>query len=607
MDAPTPAFKDIETPLSFRLIRSFPPKKVLSYELPFHGSLPSPLATPPVDLLIEILMCIQADVIHHEHSAAPWLRYTHVSKYWRTTALQCPLLWRYIGGCPPTDTEYIEEMIKRSREAPVRCVLQKRHPGRRQNQSGSAEAMVALVLPILHRVETLSLSFDECTRTARIEDAPLLRTLELSCERSTFGQGARADELLIQFPLCVSGAPLPSLEVLKIHGTEDCLASTSICEFMRPTLKALDTWLCKEVTVVDLLYALQETPMLETFKLSSCCLEEDWMSKLPTVSLPWLRVFSLVDIPAECAAQLLTHVNLPADVRIVMEECHASSSPSEMPLIDAMAARLAGKGILGSHKPVTYIALDWHHDMDESPLVYAHTSYIPWNSTVDGWNTFTLEQIRGTETGPFCSYVIYDLPYSFPNVTPAFQATCRRVSSCLEEVRVLSISANLFLYGPFRDDPTANSPDLRFWSHWCRYMTQVETLHLKGFLWKGLGVLSSVDELLLGPSSATGDFHAELPFPHLRCLHLESVRFRRPKVQRALNGDVHVEDLLAVVRTRDEAGLRLSRLEFTKPGPGLELEDRRRLAEYVDQVELWDCNKTKSSHITYVPPRKDVR
>ncbi|TCD66240.1 hypothetical protein EIP91_001643 [Steccherinum ochraceum] len=561
----TQAAKGRQAPLSTRThARS---KEPSPYELDFDGPSCSPLAMLPADVLIEIFLWTQAHMVPTPEAAKQWMSYTHVCRYWRTTALECRLLWCHIYGELPRDLEFVQEMIARSGETPLRCLLLPPY-FYDVDPATSGDKMVARLLPVMHRVEELSVTWCHSLGTVDIPDIPLLRSLKMKQRHGL------SDETQ---PLGAAGAPLARLETITFHG----LMSASVYAFMRPSLKHLRIGGCMDATVAELLLALRGTLMLESLILEQSNIGLFSDSELPTFSLPSLKHFRMEYIPGKCAAQLLHHIQLSADVRIDVLICCENSAPqSRWRLMDVIAAKLAGDGILEPRKPVSYIAMDRFQAAGCYPIICASLFHVEWNANSDQWVEFTDAQTREGLSGPFCRYVCCDAHFAnartAPDVASALDYICRMAAHGLEDVRTLSFK-DTFLnsHSPEERSLPYDSPPA--WYESFGRMTGLETLHLRGFMWQELGAV----------------YHASvnpIPFPRLRCLHLEYVQFRNPYVRLAQwEGDLHIEDLLAVVRTRDEAGMRLSRLVFSHGVSGLEVsEDLPRLASYVDEVEIWD-------------------
>ncbi|TCD65976.1 hypothetical protein EIP91_001968 [Steccherinum ochraceum] len=555
---------------------------------------------PPADVLIEILLWTQGE-ISLSFDCKQWLRLTHVCKYWRTTALECPLLWRHIYGMLPRDMEYIQEMFKRSGEAPIRCALWPSAPKRPVSSSKATtkwqrligrmrcpfpslpptqmggDQLLSCLLPVIHRVEELLLTFDFSLRTIDIPDAPLLRSLEMVARDGIHPNQQNIIPNTMEIPLRAIGTSLARLENLDLDGP----LPASGLGLIRPTLRRLEILsACTKATVADLLYALQGTPTLESLGLYQS-LYRTFEGELPIVVLPFIKHFGVGDVAGETCAQLLRHVRLPADVRIDIRLCYPWRSHPEMQLTDAVTAILAGYGILEPRKPITSISMESFKDSMVWPMICADNTL---SDESLGSETLDASSYSGTTAqepaAPFCTYVFCDvdppLDHRMFDVAYALEYVCRGAYQGLADVRMLSMRDPFLEYRSYEDRSSDDLPPS--WSDWFRCMANLETLHLTGFIWKELGTLPSVD------SSLPTSFASGLPFPGLKCLQLDNVRFRNPKAGIDFQGDIHLEDLLAILRSRDEAGCRISRLEFMQRAPGLGPEGKTRLEGYVDKV-----------------------
>ncbi|KAI9507187.1 hypothetical protein F5148DRAFT_1149923 [Russula earlei] len=132
----------------------------------------------PVEILIEIFSYHSASDRHPHvrfRTPPPWLAVTHVCQRWRDAAVSCPFLWVDIIS---TNFRWTEEMLKRSRDAPIHITVDDGGSAQKPCELRTARLMFSKI----HRAQSLVMT---CAQTILscmpilfdAEAAPLLQEL----------------------------------------------------------------------------------------------------------------------------------------------------------------------------------------------------------------------------------------------------------------------------------------------------------------------------------------------------------------------------------------------------------------------------------------------
>jgi len=128
----------------------------------------------PPEILSKIFVCCAA-TYEHAHLNIDWVKVTHVSRHWRTVAIDCPRLWTTLVFARP---RWVEEMLKRSKMAPL--VIDAR-PGHMHSKSTK---VVQLAMNHISRVRKLKLVSPSASFVKLFSSvpraAPMLQILVLS-------------------------------------------------------------------------------------------------------------------------------------------------------------------------------------------------------------------------------------------------------------------------------------------------------------------------------------------------------------------------------------------------------------------------------------------
>jgi hypothetical protein len=136
----------------------------------------------PPEILSKIFVCYAA-TYEPAQLTMDWVKVTHVSRHWRTVAIGCPCLWTTPVFAQP---RWVEEMLKRSKMAPLVIDAHSRHMGPKWTE------VVQLAMNHISRVRELkivspSTSFGKLFSSVP-RAAPMLQILVLSTSTIDYGE-----------------------------------------------------------------------------------------------------------------------------------------------------------------------------------------------------------------------------------------------------------------------------------------------------------------------------------------------------------------------------------------------------------------------------------
>lgn len=181
-----------------------------------------------------------------------WINISYVSRHWRNVALNCPILWSYLGV---TSERWMEEFLARSNQVPLKLHVNTNHSSKVARAS----------LRLLDRA---------------MKNAERIQELRLTCDVD-YG-----------FLHCLSSTIVPHLQTLGISTADSCSAAVYVSPFGEdmPALRTLEL--------------SRHSPPLSLFKLS--CLTTVSLHHIPAVSQQNMTEF----LPSLSSAQNLEHLYL---------------------------------------------------------------------------------------------------------------------------------------------------------------------------------------------------------------------------------------------------------------------------------------------------------
>ncbi|KAG1780986.1 hypothetical protein EV702DRAFT_1042671 [Suillus placidus] len=276
----------------------------------------------PPEILANIFMYIVSKEESYMGTSDPrgapaCLAATHVCRYWRQVALECPILWAFIDG---VSAQWLAIMLERSKKAALVVIYNDPQPLR---QCGFEK-----ILSHLPRITFLQLC-PSPPEANRILDslsslpAPLLHTFKFV----VFGDPTFARP--ISDTIFQGQAPqLRSVQLVQ------CCFSWTSCIFTG--LHSLHIGSSpKRSPLSQILSALRRMPELELLTLEPRSSEQA-DALLDQVSLPRLRRIELFNSTIHTATSLFSHLVLPVDARVVLSLTKIESVQSFADLFSAM-------------------------------------------------------------------------------------------------------------------------------------------------------------------------------------------------------------------------------------------------------------------------------
>ena len=533
--------------------------------VPSSGS-PSPLATLPYDLLLQIFLLVKGDIpltprcFSYNSTLVHCLYLAGVCRYWRDVAISAPLLWRDISVSLPTQRGLLIDMIQWSRDVPLHLWLSSEY---------DLHQIESHIIPEFHRIEFLALDLIWLSETAlrAIEDAPILRRLciQKSCHSSMQDDVAEYS---------LSG-PLPEVSTR-------CLESLSVEELPYPivlrllssNLRSLSLSHCPQrVSVAALVHTLASMPSLENLRLSRFFLLPGILSQPhpPKVRMPSLVELDMSINGCGASAEFLQHTSLPSSIRVEVNE-DGYDSPHADHLLTVLMSIAAGNELIGP--PVTAHTL-WvrstEHVFDQEPTIRI------WNDDAsrafqdDGLSSNS--QRSSPPSSPACVSYIPPRP---EDALGSLRSICSVAPQHVSLIRTLFIKNHKF-HNPWR----SQFETIGQWHDCFRHLTGLEFLYLDGVVLDGL---ASIEVL-----SAHNAVPPGLPFLRLRLLSLTRILFRPQNILQfrptpPTTG--FIDRLKKALGFRKQAGFLLEKLEISET-VGLTMQDVDALRELVGEVE-WD-------------------
>lgn len=160
-----------------------------------------PVSQLPSEVLCRIFEHVAPSDLSYEWDLR-WIVFSHVSRHWRDTALECASLWRCIPTTGPT--ELTREFLRRSKSAPLAVVVPYPMQWNRFYHTADPPEGVPLAFEELGRIVTLNFTASRSCDLNFFEDyhgatAPMLETLRI------MGDGSSASDTLLLDPIFLAG------------------------------------------------------------------------------------------------------------------------------------------------------------------------------------------------------------------------------------------------------------------------------------------------------------------------------------------------------------------------------------------------------------------
>ncbi|KAF5387398.1 hypothetical protein D9757_005781 [Collybiopsis confluens] len=309
-------------------------------ELKSRRNLLAPISKLPAEILCTIFMFCNAP--DHANMYAPaeitrwrWIIVTHISRLWRASAMNCPILW---SKPEFTKTDWAYEMIRRSKKAPLTIEVNSNYWLTPRVVDAVSEG-----LKHLDRINEIHLTASRDNMEKLLSSinlpAPFLRSLHLDIGRSDYYYHSRAEPYMLpENFLAGDTQKLRHIELIRCYLRWDSplLSNLSHLQVHNPgaPAPALDQFLV----------ALSAMPRLETLDLEHALpLSADTAStEKPRVNLARLRKLRIVSSLTECAI-FLDRVSFPssATAHIVVRCADPPENGSEsLDLVTTVCQRL---------------------------------------------------------------------------------------------------------------------------------------------------------------------------------------------------------------------------------------------------------------------------
>ncbi|KAG6844779.1 hypothetical protein H0H87_003897 [Tephrocybe sp. NHM501043] len=267
----------------------------------------APISRLPPEMLAKIFAFRVADSIESTNPLE-WIRVSHVSRYWRAVALDCPRLW---GNLVFSRPRWSEEMLKRSKmaglvvKADLSCI--------------TPRIFEAVRLALLHgpRIHHLQLRAGSATierlLTTKSLELPMIHSLSLAVPRVTrFG----TDEGFT-IPDAISSGEAPYLRRLELQKVNIAWDSNLLKGLTHLTIHDIATSL--RPSTDQLMDALERMPALQVLDL------QDALPQSPTEPPSSARFLALNELThlvitstvPECS-NFLARLSIPASARVQM-------------------------------------------------------------------------------------------------------------------------------------------------------------------------------------------------------------------------------------------------------------------------------------------------
>ncbi|KIK61738.1 hypothetical protein GYMLUDRAFT_243417 [Collybiopsis luxurians FD-317 M1] len=327
-------------------------QEIIKYEdairaLQSRRNLMAPISKLPAEILCTIFMFCNTPEPVNTYAAVDlrwrWITVTHISRLWRSIAMNCPALW---SRPEFTKTEWAYEMIKRSKMAPLTIEVTSNYWLTPRVVDAVSEG-----LKHLDRINEIRLTASRDNMDKLLsgisQPAPFLRTLYLDIGRSDYYYHSRAEPYTLPHHFLGDGVEegtrdgtvrLTHIELTRCHLRWDStlLSNLSYLKVHNPGPPA--------PTLDQFIGALAKMPQLEILDLENTlpANADTAFSEKPRVNLPRLRKLRVVGALEECAI-FLDHVSVPsgATMHIVAKCADAPEQGSEsLDLINSVCRRL---------------------------------------------------------------------------------------------------------------------------------------------------------------------------------------------------------------------------------------------------------------------------
>ncbi|KAG2139244.1 hypothetical protein DEU56DRAFT_324319 [Suillus clintonianus] len=476
------------------------------------------------------------------NNAPACLAITHVCRYWRNVALDCPSLWRFIRSSSPY---LVGIMLERSRNAPL--VVTYKSPV-------SLQGCLEPVLAQLPRVKVLQFpspapDVDRIINLLSSQPAPLLENFDLRKPwegRDWFitdtifqGQAPRLRSVeLGNFSLSWTAHIFSRLQTLSVRG---------ITFF--PT------------TLPELLSALRRMTALEQLAIDTASVVSEITMPLDNGKVPLARLKSIAlgTLSIQTATSLFSQLAIPVDAKI--------------------ALRL--KDILGLQDfSDLFSAMDRYPDTPGSVIRSLRVIYFSYKSFCFQLSTSTtMDPPESWNSHDYDDAIRLSIHFNFHGYVDVAKSIlfdiCRLVTQPEDRIQTF------YLGSDFLD------PDPDFWRAGSAFLPDVETIHLNRTLIGGLVEMLEIDE---------GEQECNVPYHSLRALDVYTTVF--------IYEDDEYERLRDIMKMRAGrgAGIRALRLEKCLDLDAEMVQGFRRVGGAVDWDEYVEPLGDREIYEVTTPP-----
>ncbi len=440
--------------------------------------------TLPPEILSDILIAhVAACMGEDTQTPYSWLPAISVCRYWRTLALETPLIWRRIAV---THNSYcIHTMLARSKQVPLYVTARFTN----LNPWDSRLASFGLVMDQVDRIASVHLSLASHIFLPSAILSPLSLASQMGALSISIDGGDKSST-----HVTASLRPLhPRLKRLELYG----FTMSDSCSLMGAYLRHLVIH-TKSVggvfhTMGSLLSVLRRMNELASFSLDIQLADDSWRetsqaySGLPTVTIPSLQSISLRCHIGLCKG-LLSHLNLPS-VNSITYRPSTYHRDHNLALISVVSAKLFSSRAI-TH-PITLQSLSI------SPVSTTHFAMIGWS-----------QELSRHKDEPHKVAPIFDVEFSAEYPELSLRETCKMLPT--SQIRHLSV----FQLAPWVVGPRIS---LQLFLDVYGCMSQVRTLSVWG--WSALDLADILE-------ARVGSGPCDMVFPHLTHLHLDYIQFR---------------------------------------------------------------------------------
>ncbi|KII86195.1 hypothetical protein PLICRDRAFT_280907 [Plicaturopsis crispa FD-325 SS-3] len=233
---------------------------------------------------------------------------SHVSHFWRTTAIGTPQLWNRVPVRDWVNKELLDLFLKRSRALPLTV-----------RDTSSREDLFTKLIEHVERWSVVTI------RTNKPNDilprmiplrAPILRSLEIALPNDGY-------EHIYQPSLHLFSSGASMLSVLRLTDL-----SVKSCVINLSAMRDLDITSSRTTSTTEMLSALKQAPLLTRLRLFYSSVYHSPSAPLPAVTLPLLTSLAISFVDGNNLPPFLRSLDTPSLKTLQIAEREEGSSPS---------------------------------------------------------------------------------------------------------------------------------------------------------------------------------------------------------------------------------------------------------------------------------------